>query len=147
MEAVFLAALAAGQCLQPAGLEYVVAQRVEPGAPLGHPASQLRLVNGFALEQRARHDAQVVVQQRGETHEIRYVQHLAGAVGRARQILEPGGADLGAGQLAGQIERQRAGLLRMGLRRLQQRQVQLEAIIGCQGSGDPGRTQQLLLPQ
>jgi len=142
VQAVVLAALAAGERVELGRRQRVRRERFEPGAPVRTARGEVRI----AFE-RARHGAQVLGEQAGQPVEPGHMQLLALAVGGGRQLRQPGRIDSGDGELAREVERAGVAALRAVVRRLQHAEIELQSIVGGQRRTHARRPEQFRLSQ
>ena len=142
VQAIVLAALAAGERVE-------LGRRQRVGRELGQPGAPVRAARVEALVafERSRHGAQVLGEQADQAVEAGHVQFLALAVGGRRQLRQPGRIDAGGGELARQVERRGVAALRTVVRRLQHAQIELQSIVGGQRRTHPRRPEQFRLSQ
>ena len=121
-------------------------QRTEPLEPVARPRVH-RVVGGRFLQQRPRHRGELAGDLLGETSSVRD-QHLVLAASRAGdEILQPGVARAGALDLVAEIGRRPLRLERVRCGGLNDREADLDAVVGRERALEEGREHQPVLAE
>jgi len=149
VQAVAGLALAVGEGDQVAGVQrFLLFEPFQKRQPLLAALTQRGLGRAAGLADRLGHGLQIVANGLRQGIELRQHQQRILHKGVGGEFAQPEQVGLAVlAQLGAPVGQRGLRVGRVRRRRLQHRQIQLEAVVGQQGGGDPGRQEQRILAQ